>query len=263
MKLKNILAFSFFAMAFAACETVDEDERFIGPVDFEPKKNVLIEDFTGQRCINCPKAAEVVHQLQETYGKEHVIAVAIHGGSLSIPAPAGLATEESKAYTEHWKVESWPKGLVNRNGGLDEYTSWTARTIAEFMQEAGADIQVKPRFDADKRELSLKTVVTSKVTAEGKLQLWLVENNITGYQSMPDGSHNRNYVHNHVFRTAINDMLGEAISLTAGEQKEYQHTYTLADAKWKAENMAVVAIVADASNQVLQVVETPLLPTQP
>ena len=63
-------------LGFCACEEVDEADRFTGPVEFVPKKNVLIEDFTGQRCLNCPLAANAVHAMQATYGAEHVIAVA-------------------------------------------------------------------------------------------------------------------------------------------------------------------------------------------
>ena len=56
-------------LGFCACEEVDEADRFTGPVEFVPKKNVLIEDFTGQRCLNCPLAADAVHAMQATYAQ--------------------------------------------------------------------------------------------------------------------------------------------------------------------------------------------------
>ena len=192
MKFRNILALALFATAFTACETVDEDERFIGPVEFTPKKNVLIEDFTGQRCINCPKATNAVHSLQQTYGSEHIIAVAIHGGQLSIPAPAGLANTESQAYNTKWGVESWPKGMVNRKGGLIEYSSWSANTVFELQQEPGANLSMENNtYDKDSRKLTVNVDVTAAESTDATLQVWLIENNIIGYQSMPDGSHNK------------------------------------------------------------------------
>ena len=52
----------------AACSHIAEDEQLIEvAVDDMPTneimRNVLLEDFTGQRCVNCPKAAEIIHQL--------------------------------------------------------------------------------------------------------------------------------------------------------------------------------------------------------
>lgn len=99
-------------LGFCACEEVDEADRFTGPVEFVPKKNVLIEDFTGQRCLNCPLAADAVHAMQATYGAEHVIAVAIHGGSLSLPASSGvgLALPEGETYQTFWGISFLAQG---------------------------------------------------------------------------------------------------------------------------------------------------------
>ena len=100
-RLSLLLAFAGFGLT--ACDNVDEGERFEGPLDLEEvlaksEKNVLIEDFTGQRCTNCPNAAQKIHEFQEQYGKDRVIAVAIHGGGFGVdeikpngqPNPNGL-----------------------------------------------------------------------------------------------------------------------------------------------------------------------------
>ena len=69
MRILHTMATLGLALAvLTACDNVDENERFSGPVDITPKKNVLIEDFTGQRCLNCPLAADAVHAMQATYG---------------------------------------------------------------------------------------------------------------------------------------------------------------------------------------------------
>ena len=63
-----------------ACDDVAEDDRFIYVEPAEVAKRVLLEDFTGQRCINCPEASELIERLQEEYGADNVIAVGIYGG---------------------------------------------------------------------------------------------------------------------------------------------------------------------------------------
>ena len=261
MKLRNILALALFATAFTACETVDEDERFIGPVEITTKKNVLIEDFTGQKCINCPMAANVIHTLQQTFGQDHIIAVALHGGPMSLPTttPIGLATPESQEYTTKWAIDSWPKGMINRKGGLFEFTSWTAQCFNELQKEPSATLSMENNtFNTDNNTLTVNVDVISTMNTKATLQVWLTENNITKLQLMPDGSANRQYVHNHVFRSSVNGTWGEEIDLKQGEGLSKRYTFKIED-KWKVENMSVVAFVSNDIEGVMQVIETPVI----
>ena len=54
---------------------------------------------------------------------------------------------------------------------------------------------------------------------------------------------NPQYVHNHVFRDAINGTWGEEVSLALGEQKVLEYNDIVLDAAWKPENVSVVAFV--------------------
>ena len=74
--MKKIFVFALIAIMGTACSHIDEDERLIYVKPADVARAVLIEDFTGQRCINCPAATDVIHQLQEAYGDDKVIAVA-------------------------------------------------------------------------------------------------------------------------------------------------------------------------------------------
>ncbi len=53
-------------MGFTACDNIDEDDRFIPVERPHSEKTVLIEEFTGARCVNCPDGAAVVAALHET-----------------------------------------------------------------------------------------------------------------------------------------------------------------------------------------------------
>ena len=67
MKLKHtLLLLGLTALSFTACNEYDEGNRWDDPVPSVPKKNVLIEDFTGQWCSNCVGAATTAHNLQAT-----------------------------------------------------------------------------------------------------------------------------------------------------------------------------------------------------
>lgn len=245
MKLQKILMYGLLSGILVACDSIDENNRIIGPIEFETQKNILIEDFTGQRCVNCPNAANTIHALQEMYGKSHVIAVAIHGGFMSIPAPDGLATKEGEAYVSHWGVEAFPIGQIDRTGGLTEYPSWSATAVERLPMTTPIQISVENNYDKSSRKLDIHTVVDSEKDYNGKLQLWLVEDHIIAYQIMPpNGMHNPKYEHNHIFRTTINDLWGEDIQLKADKSIEMNHSITLDD-KWVPENVSVVAFVYD------------------
>ena len=263
MKLKNIFALTLLAISFTACETVEEDERFIGPVEFTAKRNVLIEDFTGQKCNNCPKATNVINLLQNTFGKDHVIAVAIHGGPMSFPTsmPIGLATEEGEIYNKTWGIDEWPKGLINRKDGLFKFEAWTDQVFKKLQQEPEAKLSTTVNsFDKETGKLSININVTGNISADASLQVWLTENKITKVQFMPNGPANAAYEHNHVFRTSVNGTWGEKINMLKNETLTKQYVFTVdAKNKWNPENMSIITFVSNETNGVMQVIETPVI----
>ena len=77
MKLKNIflgVATATMAMAAASCSNIDEGDRLIYVKPAEVGRAVLIEDLTGQRCINCPTGTDIITGIIKTYGEDNVIA---------------------------------------------------------------------------------------------------------------------------------------------------------------------------------------------
>ena len=236
---------------FSSCENIDEADRWEGPLPFEVRKNVLIEDFTGQMCLNCPLASEEVHKLQEAYGAEHVIAVAIHGGALSISKDKnGLATDEGNAYVSHWGIDAFPKGKIDRGNTLD-YQSWGGAVYTNLQKEAAVGIALSGNYDAATRMFKAQVSLKASEAVAGHLQLWLTEDNITALQRLPEGSMDRAYVHSHVFRQTINGLWGDAVQVSAGE--ESVHTYEVQiPADYVAENLNLVAFVYNDSG-VLQV----------
>ncbi|MBR1593875.1 MAG: Omp28 family outer membrane lipoprotein [Alloprevotella sp.] len=259
--MKKIFLFCVALCTLAACDEIKEDERFSDePVTFTPLKNVLIEDFTGQNCLNCPNAAGATHALQKLYGEEHVIAVAIHGGDMKMPLPATnplqLATEQGDEYNTHWNIASWPAGMVDRTG-VREYTTWSAEAVKRMQLTSPVEMEASLFADnaaeikAD--SVTLQVTVTAEDAAEGKIQVWLVEDDITAMQRMPDGSLNANYVHQHVFRTSVNNPYGDDFSIAKGENQTLKFGCVLSPT-WKRENMGIVAFIFNDKDGVVQAV---------
>lgn len=264
MKLSHLyllFGFGLATCAFTACENVDEDERFDDSVSIEnilanTKKNVLVEDFTGQRCVNCPEAANEVHTMQSLCGKERVVSVAIHGGSLGVSedqSPLGLANATGIAYHEHWGVQSWPKGLVDRAGGLKDYDQWMASAITRFVTPLKVDLAAETTYDPATRKLHVKADVTGLAQANGKLQVWLTESDIVALQYTTSGS-DRDYVHNHVFRASLNDPFGDELSVGEGDTQTREYDIELKE-KWVADNLSVVVFFYNDEDGVMQVID--------
>lgn len=260
MKLHNILysaAMSAVAIAFGSCTPIDENERLIEVDKPQAQRAVLIEDFTGQWCPNCPNAATEIEALAETYGSDVIIPVAIHsgpqgfqGGTAEVP---GLMTDLGNTYYNNYAIEYQPQGVVDKGGKL-AYTAWSAAVRSELQKTALLSIGIVNDYSETTRQLTIQTKMESVKGidgVQGKLQLWLVEDGIKSIQVMPDGSYNSNYIHNHVFRDAVNGTWGEDVSMTEEEPAETMHTYTL-PTSWNSNNVSVVAFVYDNTG-VLQV----------
>jgi len=257
------------ATALVSCDNVDESERLIYVKPAAVGRAVLIEDFTGQRCVNCPAATAEIEKLQEQYGADTVIAVGIHSGPLGFKGNAktlGLATDTGDEYYNYWNIEYQPQGVVNRNSGRLDYTAWGAAVYNAIQQEATLDLDLSTTYDAASRNatISLSALGTNGPTT-GKLQLWVVEDSITAlqvrYNDIFDSStgqiNDASYVHNHVFREAINGTWGEDFSLAEGETKQLQFAYQLPEG-YAAKYVSIIAFVYN-DNGVQQVTKRHLV----
>ena len=220
------------AVAFlTGCDSVGSDERLIEVPAATVQRNVLIEDFTGQRCIFCPAASDAITELQKLYGADKLIAVAFHAGPLSVKSGSGfvgLRTDVGDSYYKYWAVPNVPKAIINRRGGVLAKDAWAGRIYDEFAQTTTISIDLKCQYEAATRlveiESDLKTLAED---VKGKLQLWLVEDSVVAPQMFPNNKVEKEYVHNHVFRAAINGEWGTELTLSTESVHKEKTTYTL------------------------------------
>ena len=260
--LKMAAAGLLLAGAMSSCSDIDEKDRleYIKPADAARK--VLIEDFTGQRCVNCPNATDEIHHLQETYGEDNIIAVGSRSGPLGFKGNAkfvGLVTEVGDTYYYNWGLDHQPVGLVNREAPSD-YPAWQGQVMRLIAQKAPLSLAITNSYDEASRTVSIQIDAEGTTgTTAGKLQVWLIEDGITALQMMPDGKNNLEYVHNHVFRDAVNGTWGTDFTIHETENKTETFSYQLNE-KWVPENVSVVAFVY-TDNGVVQVEKAKVINT--
>lgn len=243
MNTKEYIILILFTLTAVACSHIDEDGQLIYVKPEAARRVVLLEDFTGQRCVNCPKATEVIEQLQQTYGDSAFIAVGIHGGPLGFSGNttfAGLVTSAGDEYFNHWDLEYQPVGIVNRRGAVN-YTDWTMVVKEEMAKPAPLEMKMSALLKQGQIIIKLREFGTDGSTT-GKLQIWLLEDQVTALQLMPDGTANANYVHNHVLRSPINGLWGEDFTIREGENKEQTRMF-LPNETWNLHHLSLVAFV--------------------
>ena len=235
-----------------ACDEVSVNDRLIYVEPPQVSRAVLIEDYTGQYCVNCPRATEEIERLIEQYGDSIVIAVAIHSGPFgkSKGEPSPLYTEVGDMYFNTWGMSAQPIGLIDRLFGSTpfSYTDWAGGVNYEVAIEPPVGFLTDIDYDAETRDASIEvqTIGLDSALVSGKLQVWLVEDSIDSFQLMPDGSREEHYNHMHVFRASVNDPWGDALSVSHGQVAVKNYELKL-DPAWVPEHCSVVTFLYDDS----------------
>lgn len=260
-------------LLMASCKPMPESERLI-PNEIETTKgrSVLIEDYSGVRCSNCPGAAKMITKVAEAHG-DKVVIVALHGsdnarvGTDPQVDPSGLYSPEAKTYFERLQAGgSLPVAAFNRrplssNGGKTYNTSpsqWPAemQAVHELPQLYKIDLQVS---ESDRKVTTRCTATaleqTNATTApELYLQLWLIEDDIVAPQLFSEGL-KADHQHNHIFRQTLNGIDGEPYQLG----QSYDKTSAIERKVIVPDHCSVVAILYDhKTGEVYEVAKAPL-----
>lgn len=273
--MKKLFYISLLLATVFACDTIDENERYLPMPQPERslRKRVLLEDYTGHMCVNCPYAAEEVVKLKERYG-DTLIVVSVHAGGMAMSVPgvfqADYRTKAGEEYAKAFNITVNPSGLFDRStlNGMQiftDYQNWEAYVGMRRSVEPPVDITVYALWNPEIRK------VTSFANIEGlqetdremALQFWLIENDIISPQIVPhhiDPSEIvMDYHHNHVLRDAMNGTWGAPLSAVGVGAIRTETAEIVLPDEWKEKDCRVVAFVYDkATYEILQVAETPV-----
>lgn len=271
MLLRYIALIIFSALIFISCDIVEPPYQKGGePIPLDTaKRNVLLEDFTGFRCGNCPEAAHLAHQIAETYpGK--VIKIALHAGPLSLPTPVrkyDFRTDETKELAQYYNLIATPYGMVNRAsfGGqtLLAPTSWGGHVTSELEKDADLKIDLNASYSEGNKEISLNVELeyVKPGTSDHFIAVYILEDSVVQYQQDDreyPNIHVQDYVHDNVMRGSFSGTWGLQISdrpISIGQKFNLPFKYIIPENKdWRVEKLSLVVFVHDnTSKEVLQV----------
>ncbi len=271
-KLWSLPVIALMMIFSSSCDKVTQ--YYEDDVTFNPDRKVLVEDYTGHKCGNCPRATRSIYDLKKIYG-ENLIIMAVHAGFFSTPA-----SPQASSYTYDFRTPEgtelnddfgfnfagYPNGMVNRRTNSDgsnifPYTSWAdevSKVLYDFSQ-VPASISISNDYDDTDRSLTTEvtTVINTDLSSSYRLSVMLVEDHIVNWQKDYDVTPEDipDYVHREALRESLNGTYGDNISsLDPGDVNKNTYSITL-DAEYEASECSIIAFLYDVSTKEIISVE--------
>jgi len=272
---KTIYLLAILGLILGACDKIDEpyleETGGTAPGPGEKVRKVLLEEFTGHLCQNCPEATKLARDLKQVYG-EQLVLIATHAGDLAIPSEdpyeADFRTQAGTDIFNEYSPLGVPTGLVNRvtfDGSTVLFKDSWEPAIQELLAiPAQAYIEVVPGYNAGTRKLDLQvnSEFLEDIGASFNLSILIIESGIISPQkndlaSIGPEPNWLDYEHKHMLRGAVNGTWGEFLVENPGSGDVIESDFSITlDSDWDAQNVAVVAILLDADTyEIIQVEE--------
>lgn len=244
MKRISLILPAIAAIAMVSCDDISEADRFI-PAEIVPQRSILLEEFTGQECTNCPDGHKAIHEITASLG-DSVVPVGVHASGLSIPGPIGLRTDTGEEYYKAAGSPALPTAVINLQTSPLKVEEWGAAIDRLIMNSTPFTVIADASLNG--KNYDIKVDFSSGDDYEGKLMVWVCENDIVRYQ-LDHGVSVTDYVHNHVFRAAATpDIWGDPVSLKAHEPQHKEYTVVVEpNYFWNTDNLYVVAFLYNDS----------------
>jgi len=252
-------------------------------------RNVLIEDYTGHKCVNCPPAALELKSI-ENNNPNRVFGLGIHmgpNGNPSFQNTSGSIFSTDYTNQEGLKISlaitdggfiGNPSGTVSRkvfnNQIFQNFTGWAGYASTILTENVLAlNIQGKVNYFTNTRGIFLHTEIDLLTPISDDLYqvVCLVEDSIISPQSVPStwsfpNNTNLNYIHKDVFRGCI-DGKGMGRKLTSetkidkdgkvleGSKYYLNYSYKLPE-QYDAENMhLLIYVYNNSTKEIYQVIK--------
>ena len=231
-------------------------------------RNVLIEDFTGHLCNNCPDAADTAENIHSDYPNSVFIAT-IHasptGDLLGFQAtnpeyPINWTNEAGVAIGEHLgslpgtDFFGNPYGSISRVDGDWNPNGWRALTQIVLADPLEANVQAVLNYYPSTRGIFLHSeveIVNPSLPDSLYTVVYLIEDSVVGKQKMPDNTSNYDYVHREVMRGTISsDWQGRKLTDAELDNGKYYFNYSYKlPTQYDASNTHLLIYVRNSSTE--------------
>ncbi len=265
----TILATAYSLIIFSSCQEQCPllSNTPIDTTQTTQQKNILIEEFTGVKCVQCPEGHEIAQNIADA-NNGRVEIVSIHSGFYAVPytfslynfkIAEGTAIENLVGPASFYPTAAIDRKLYSGQTELLMDKNFWAGNAAAQLQEP---LKVKVNFDNTYNPSDRKLIVNvsfdylEEITGAQSITVLITENDIIDAQETPQGI-DTFYVHTHVLRALLTNAIGDLVTeqTPAGTTLTRNYQFTL-PAAWNDTKCRVVAYVArntSDSKEVLQV----------
>jgi len=240
------------------------------------EKQVLLEDFTGHLCVNCPEAAIMAHELAASLDHKLII-YSVHAGYYATPDPNpaslytdDLTSETGEALYADFQVFVNPNALIDRvkHGGAVQVNpdNWQTAVNSELEKPNTANISLINAYypNLNTVRIQVKSKFTTPLEGKFRLCVYIAEDSIVSPQKnnnpavgpSPDWE---DYIHRNVLRGSVNTTYGEYFSddgtIVANEIYAKEYFYEI-NPNWVASRCNIVAfLLNEETKEIHQVAE--------
>ena len=235
-------------------------------------RKILIEEFTGIGCGNCPRAHRTSNGIVATY-PDRAFVINIHQGYYATGQKPDLTTDYGDAlYNQSGAKDynyGWPAGTINRHvfdGNDITYVAdnkWAATAPKVLDMPSYVNVGAKASIDWATRKLTVDVEIYYTATPEATsnfVNVALLQDYIPGPQSgmnsNPDQIIDGVYNHMHALRDFLTEQWGDEITgLTAGTliKKTYEKDLpeSIKDVELKLEDLSVLVYIVESHTEIM------------
>jgi hypothetical protein len=258
LNINKIGIFILLCTGFGSCDIIHEPYMETDAAVDSNSRKVLLEEFTGHQCPNCPSGSVAAGKLQEFYGDKCII-ISYHTGfyaRTSSAFPVDYRTSEGAELDAFFKVPYYPSGMINRTNSNNTHifgpVDWSEMMASQMKIKP--DVSIKIATDFIKSGKILQASVTVKalkeITYKSCICVYLTEDSLVSPQSISgDTSYPAgiipDYNHMHVFRSSLNGVWGEPVfesGTPVSGEKIFSFSKTL-DEKFDIKNGHIIVFV--------------------
>jgi len=230
-----------------------------------PVKRVLLEDYTGHTCQNCPAAAVIAHNQDALYHGKLVV-LAVHAGYYAEPGAGEFAIDFRTTAGEQWntdfKIAAYPSGMINRalfnNHQVIGSPDWVTDIASIINGTPDMNMILINDYDTTSRTVNsqIYSQFRHSMTGSYTITVGVMEDNIISAQDSSNVViHNYNF--KDVFRGAVNGTYGEILTSVVDPNLTYLGKFSIPiNTTWVANNCWVIAFVSNsATKEVIQVIK--------
>ncbi len=261
--MEKVIFICLLLLTLSACEKNPPEYSLIKPTESDRK--VLVEEFSGALCPNCPQGTQDLENLKSIY-KDNLIIVTIHAGDFAFPYPESKYDFTTDAGNELLKFLGnplgYPSSVINRVKQGQSFQSfaskWASLIANELEKPAIINLSMQLDYDQDTRFLAVKVTALPlvEITEGLNLSVLIKESSIIDPQADRAAASGVviEYAHKDVLRMMLSAPAGDLLTIAAEAfvpyEKSYAFTLPPEDGWWRANNCEVVAFVSLASSSI-------------